>query len=93
MKKQIASTINDVLNAVPDRYSIQLLEAIAKDGKGKVVAETLQMSREVFYTRMADLARNGLIIGRNGKYSLTGFGRIIYNMQMTIAKAGTIVGN
>ena len=87
MKRPLAPTITGVLNAVSDEYCIRFLEAIATNEDGKVVAETFHVSRKIFYPRIAELSRNGLIIGRNGKYSLTAFGRIIYNAQKTIAKA------
>jgi predicted transcriptional regulator len=87
MKKPSAPTINDVLSAVSDEQCIKFLEAVATNGDGSLLAQTLQMTRKVFYDRAAELRRKGLITGRNGKYSLTGFGRIIYNTQKTIAKA------
>jgi len=87
MKKLSAPTINDVLAAVSDEQCIKFLEAVATNRDGTLVAQTLQMTREVFYNRAAELRRKGLITGRNGIYSLTGFGRIICNTQKTITKA------
>jgi hypothetical protein len=87
MKKSLAPTIHDVLNATSDEYCMKMLVAIATDGERTLVPETLRLSRKVFYSRVAKLTRNGLIIGRNGKYSLTAFGRIIYNTQKTVGKA------
>lgn len=87
MKKSLAPTINDVLGAASDEYCIKMLEAIAIDGERTLVAETLRLSRKVFYSKVAKLTKNGLLIGRNGKYSLMAFGRIIYNTQKTVVKA------
>jgi len=87
MKTKVLPTLSNVLDAISDKYSREMLEVIATNECGDVLAETLQISRKQFYSRISDLTTCGLIKGRDGKYSLTPFGKIVYNVQRSISKA------
>jgi predicted transcriptional regulator len=64
-----------------------LLEAIAVNAVGEDLAETLQMSRKQFYSRVAKLIKVDLIRRRHRKYILTPFGKLIYSVQISLSKA------
>ncbi len=81
------TTICDILNTIADKYSLGLFEAIATNGGGDDLRETLQMTTKQFYNRTAKLMRLDLIMGRDGKYSLTSLGRILYSILIMLAKA------
>ncbi|MFL6317740.1 MAG: hypothetical protein ACJ73C_13540, partial [Nitrososphaeraceae archaeon] len=46
-----------------------------------------KMTRKQYYSRMSRLMRTGLIKRRNGRHTLTAFGKVIYDTQITIENA------
>jgi hypothetical protein len=47
----------------------------------------LGLTRKQYYSRMSALINAGLISRSNGKYSLTSFGKVVYEAQLLIEKA------
>ena len=78
-----------ILEAIADEETIKLLRLIATSNG--IDAQSLRsraiLTRKQYYTRMASLSSNGLILSRNGKYYLTLFGKVIYALVTRIGAA------
>ena len=78
-------SITDVLKAISDEKSLELFRTVAL---GKQDTDNLinkaKLTRKQYYLRMSKLMKAGLIRRKNGKHTLTAFGKIIYNTQLKI---------
>jgi hypothetical protein len=84
--------IADVLRAIADDKSLLLFNAIALsscDGRSQTLLSALNLTRKQYYSRISRLITADLVNRRNGDYSLTSFGKIIYYAQTTIGNAVT----
>src|SRR6266511_5065246 len=91
MQLVITPSITQILNAICDIKSLNLLNAIAvKDGKTLDMRDQLSLSHKEFYSRISKLIRIGMIKCTDGKYSITAFGRVIHEIQLTLE--GTVEG-
>jgi hypothetical protein len=77
-----------VLTALSDTKSIYLLSkiALAEVDSQSLLSET-SLSAKVFYSRMSRLWKVCITSRKNRKYSLTSFGKIVYDAQDLIATA------
>jgi hypothetical protein len=82
-----------VLNAIADDKSWILFSTIAMSsdlngqqcGDGsQILLSKLGLTRKQYYQRIYRLTSLGLIKRKNGRYSLSSFGRIIYEIQKTV---------
>ena len=84
------STI-DVLSAISEERSLLLFKTIARFNSERISSEilisTLHLTSKQYYSRMSELVKADLVTRRNGKYSLTAFGKIVYDAQTIIEKA------
>ena len=84
------STI-DVLSAISEERSLLLFKTIARFNSERISSEilisTLHLTSKQYYSRMFELVKADLVTRRNGKYSLTAFGKIVYDAQTIIEKA------
>jgi hypothetical protein len=81
-------TREEVLTAISDKISQDLLTAIAMNGKGdNHLADHLNMTRKQFYSRMSRLTRAHLVERRRGSYRLTAFGNVIYHVKLRLDDA------
>lgn len=71
--------VADVLKAVSDNISIEIfrLIALSKLNTDLIISKT-KLTRKQYYTRMFRLMKAGLIKRKNGNYTLTAFGKVIY---------------
>ena len=78
----------DVLEAISDRISMDIITAISNDvtNPGSLM-QLLDLSPKEYYSRTSTLLKKGLISKTNGEIVLTSFGRVIYNAQLKIANA------
>ncbi|MGB7632803.1 MAG: hypothetical protein WBL68_03705 [Nitrososphaeraceae archaeon] len=85
-----------VLNAIADDRSWILFSTIAvsSDSNGQqsgdgsqILISKLNLTRKQYYQRINRLMSLGLINKKNGRYSLSSFGRILYQIQKTIETA------
>jgi hypothetical protein len=85
-----------VLSAIADDKSWILFSTIAKssDSNGKrpgdgsqILISKLNLTRKQYYQRINRLTSLGLINKKNGRYSLSSFGRVLYQIQKTIETA------
>lgn len=75
-----------VLDAISDDNALKLFDAIANDG-GESSLEKLKMTRKQYYTRLAKLVKTGLVKRQKRKYTITSFGKVVYNIHLTFYKA------
>ena len=80
--------VSDILTAISDDKSLVLFDTIAlSSGNTDVLMSKLGFTRKQYYSRMYALTNAGLITRSNGKYSLTSFGKIVYEAQILIGSA------
>ena len=77
--------VGDVLKAISDEKSLSLFKTIAlsKDNSDILVTK-LKLTRKQYYSRLEALTKANLIVRIKGIYSLTSFGKVIYNLQETV---------
>ena len=77
-----------VLKSISDEESLELFRSIAlKDSDSESLRKESKMTRKQYYSRMSRLMRTGLIKRKNGRHTLTAFGKVIYDTQITIENA------
>ena len=77
-----------VLKSISDDDSIDLFRYIAtNDSDSDSLRSKSSMTRKQYYSRMSRLMKAGLIKRKNGKHTLTAFGKVIYDSQITIENA------
>jgi predicted transcriptional regulator len=77
-----------VLKSISDEESLELFRSIAlKDSDSESLRKKTKMTRKQYYSRMSRLMRTGLIKRKNGRHTLTAFGKVIYDTQITIENA------
>jgi predicted transcriptional regulator len=77
-----------VLKSISDNESLELFRSIAlKDSDSESLRDRTKMTRKQYYSRMSRLMKAGLIRRKNGKHTLTAFGKVIYDAQITIENA------
>jgi len=80
--------VSDILTAISDDKSLVLFNTIAlSSGNTDILISKLGLTRKQYYSRMYALTNAGLIRRSNGKYSLTSFGKIVYEAQILIGRA------
>src|ERR671931_460721 len=74
--------VGDVLKAISDEKSLSLFKTIAlsKDNSDILVTK-LKVTGKQYYSRLEALTKANLIVRIKGIYSLTSFGKVIYNLQ------------
>lgn len=48
----------------------------------------VKLSRKEYYSRMSRLMKTGLVKRKNGKHYLTAFGKVIFDAELILGKAG-----
>jgi predicted transcriptional regulator len=77
-----------VLKSISDEESLELFRSIAlEDSDSESLRKKTKMTRKQYYSRMSRLMRTGLIKRKNGRHTLTAFGKVIYDTQITIENA------
>jgi len=75
-----------VFDAISDDNALKLFDAIANDGEESSL-EKLKMTRKQYYTRLAKLVKTGLVKRQKRKYTITSFGKVVYNIHLTFYRA------
>ena len=79
------STASDLLKAISDSESRDIFCSIAKnDVEIKELKQTRGLTRKQYYLRMRQLLNSGLVERKNGRFSLTCLGAIVYDAQLVI---------
>jgi hypothetical protein len=81
-------SVQNILRVLSVDKSLALFEAIAGGSSvSDVIRSRIDLTRKQYYSRMSALLKAGLIKRRNGSYSLSSFGRIVYDAHVIIGKA------
>ena len=81
-------SLANILSAISNENALAVFKTIA-DTKGDtdVLRTKLNISRKQYYSRMSGLLKAGLVKRKDGRYSLTIFGELVYDAAMTLEKA------
>jgi predicted transcriptional regulator len=74
----------NILDAISDASGHDLFTFIATDRDHNDILKT---SHRVYYDRLGKLVKTDLIRRKNGKYVLTTFGNVVYQLQLRFGKA------
>src|ERR671923_1637659 len=87
-----SSSVTRVLKSISDDISLDLYKSIANsDGeRGDDLLAKTKITRKQYYSRLSSLTKAGLIKRKNGKYSLTAFGKVVYESEKSIENAFNI---
>ena len=78
-------TVEDVLQAISDIKAVDMFCSIAKQSvECAVLKQTKGLSKKRYYSRASQLLKVGLIKRKNGRFSLTCFGAVVYHAQLVI---------
>jgi hypothetical protein len=84
-------SLDSILHAVSDEKSLILLKMIANEfdeGADKdSLLEKINLTRKQFYLRISSLLSTGLINRILGRYCITSFGKINYEIQLLLGMA------
>ena len=85
VKSQTTAT---VLRTISDDKSMDLFKTIAV---GSIDSENLKgktkLTRKQYYSRLSRMTKAGLVRKKSGKYTLTAFGKVVYDSQTTVDSA------
>jgi len=72
--------------------SLDLYKSIATSNgeKGEDLLEKAKITRKQYYSRLSNMTKAGLIKRKNGLYSLTAFGKVVYDSETAIENAFNI---
>jgi hypothetical protein len=88
MKVLLNPSIADVLKKISDDKTVNLFNSIAvSNGDRYIPLREMNLTTKQYYSRLSGLMAAGLIRRKNGKYSLTLIGKIVYDVQINIGKA------
>ena len=85
-------SVADVLRLISDKKSLELFRIVVltnsePDAAADVLITKTNLTRRQYYSRMYKLIKTGLIKRRNGRHTLTAYGRVIYDTQIKIENA------
>jgi predicted transcriptional regulator len=83
----------DVLKVLSNEDSLELFRIVAltkpDTASADIIKSKTKLTRKQYYSRMSSLMKVGLIKRKQGKHTLTAFGKVVYNIvQMKIENAG-----
>ena len=86
--KSKTPSVSFVLKKISDDKSLALFNSIAiADGDKYIALKEMNLSSKQYYSRISGLMDAGLIKKHQRSFSLTLFGKAVYNSQMRISKA------
>src|SRR5918999_4227943 len=87
-----SSSVASVLRSISDNMSLDLYKAIAASNgeKGEDLLAKTKITRKQYYSRLSSLTKAGLIKRKRGRYSLTAFGKVVYDSEKAIENAFNI---
>ncbi len=81
-------SVENILRVLSVDKSLALFETIAVGSSASdVLRSRLDLTRKQYYSRMSALLKAGLIKRRSGGYSLSSFGKTVYDAQVIIEEA------
>jgi DNA-binding HxlR family transcriptional regulator len=87
-----SSSVSGVLRSISDDISLDLYKSIANSNgeRGDDLLAKTKITRKQYYSRLSTLIKAGLIKRKNGRYSLTAFGRVVHESEKSIENAFNI---
>jgi predicted transcriptional regulator len=87
-----SSSVAKVMRSISDGMALDLYKTIANSSgaTGEFLQSKIKISRKQYYSRLSNMARAGLIKRKHGRYSLTAFGKIVYDSEKSIENAYNI---
>ncbi|HEU4445134.1 MAG TPA: hypothetical protein VFR94_10720 [Nitrososphaeraceae archaeon] len=85
-------SVANVLRSISDDLSLDLYRTIARSNNesGDDLLSKVKITRKQFYSRLSSLTKAGLVKRKQGKYSLTAFGKVVYDSERAIENAFNI---
>jgi predicted transcriptional regulator len=85
-------SVANVLRSISDDLSLDLYRTIARSNNesGDELFSKVKITRKQFYSRLSSLTKAGLVKRKQGKYSLTAFGKVVYDSERAIENAFNI---
>jgi hypothetical protein len=81
-------SLTHVLKKISDDKTLTLFNSIATSyGQRHIHLREMSLTPKQYYSRLSGLMAAGLIRRKNGKYSLTLIGKIVYDAHLNIVKA------
>lgn len=75
-----------VFHSICDWKSLSLFDSLVYEGGGsKELILKLGMSRKEYYSRISKLVDTGIVKKEGGRYTITVFGRVIYEARLILA--------
>jgi hypothetical protein len=88
MERAYEISASMAMSALSDAKSIYLLtKIVGGEFDSQVLLSKTGLTKKALYIRLSRFLRAGIITRRNGTYSLTSFGKIVYHAQDLIAIA------
>ncbi len=89
---QKITNVANILRAISDTMSLNLYKSIATSNgeRGEDLLAKTKITRKQYYSRLSSLTKAGLIKRKHGRYSLTAFGKIVYDSEVAIENAFNI---
>lgn len=83
-------TTATVLRTISDDRSMDLFKTIAQSSiDSESLKNKTKLTRKQYYSRLSRMTKAGLVRKKSGKYTLTAFGKVIYDSQTTVDNALT----
>ena len=80
-------SVSECLNAISDDKSLLLFNTIGLGSQDtSILISRLGLTRKQYYSRLSGMINSGLIGKKNGKYSITSLGKVVYEAQVLIGK-------
>jgi predicted transcriptional regulator len=87
MEKSMPSMV-DILDALSDDKSLDIFKIIALSNcDSNILITKTKLTIKQYYSKMDRLIKAGLVRKKDGKYILTSFGKVFYNLQITADNA------
>lgn len=81
-------SVENILRVLSVDKSLALFETLAVGSSAsEVLRSRLDLTRKQYYSRMSALLKAGLVQRQSGSYSLSSFGKIVYDALVIIGKA------
>lgn len=81
-------SVVDIFKDISDYKSLVLFNTVAlSNGESDIHIRKSGLTSKEYYSRLSKMIKVDLIRRRNGRYSLTALGKIVYDAHMTIGKA------
>lgn len=85
-----SQTTATVLRTISDDRSMDLFRTIAQNSiDSESLKNKTKLTRKQYYSRLSRMTKAGLVRKKSGKYTLTAFGKVVYDSQVTVDNALT----